>query len=152
MDNSIKITCSNKSLVYLQNYLFANKGKWLLYSEALNVEFIYFLYWKEQLVYIGYTKLYNRITQHRKIAEGYKHFDNFNFLAIMDGRGLEYERNLIQSFCPVYNRQDNIIYQGIGKNEYASKKRALRHEWVIAEKQRLGVPLSNYESNLIKNG
>jgi predicted GIY-YIG superfamily endonuclease len=66
--------------------------------------YLYYLYDKNKIVYIGITKnLYNRIKSHKKT----KIFDRYEILKIFGDRfyALKEENNLIKEHKPKYNKQ-----------------------------------------------
>jgi predicted GIY-YIG superfamily endonuclease len=82
-----------------------NNGESVLTDECLpNSTYVYSLYDRNELVYIGITKdLYNRIKDHKKT----KIFDRYEVLNIFKDRfyALREENNLIKIHKPKYNKQ-----------------------------------------------
>jgi predicted GIY-YIG superfamily endonuclease len=82
-----------------------SKGELNLIDDNSDLTYLYALYHKEEIVYIGITKnLKNRLYQHKRTT---KIFDRHQVLSIFNNRfyALKEENNLIIEHKPKYNKQ-----------------------------------------------
>lgn len=82
-----------------------SKGELNLIDDDTNITYLYALYHKEEIVYVGITKnLKDRITQHKRTK---KVFDSYQVLKMFNDRffALKEENNLIIKYKPKYNKQ-----------------------------------------------
>jgi predicted GIY-YIG superfamily endonuclease len=82
-----------------------SKGELDLINDITNKTYLYKLYHKEEIVYIGITKdLNTRIYQHKRTK---KIFDSYQVVSIFNDRfyALKEENNLIIKHKPKYNKQ-----------------------------------------------
>tara|TARA_R110000737_G_C14245384_1_gene425620 strand:+ start:44 stop:529 length:486 start_codon:yes stop_codon:yes gene_type:complete len=82
-------------------YLGGRKARKDFYIDELHRDCIYILYRDDELVYVGQSKnVYNRLNQHKRD----KVFDRVRVLHCREDRKLYWEKILINSYKPIYNR------------------------------------------------